>query len=160
MSVNVGICHFVRSAAWARHSVLTEWCSQPLGPNLSQGISIYLSIFRLSGASSVCTFGCILWLTCSSSTFSFSLCFPLSALWVSLICPYIYRSIHPSIFRSFYLFVFLSEPVYLHWCPSRDCSIELSNYVPVCMSVCMSVWILMHIWMNGRKDGGMEGRMV
>lgn len=50
--------------------------------------------------------------------------------------------------------------MYLHWCPSRDCPIELSNYLPVCMSVCMSVWILMHIWMGGRKDGGMEGWMV
>ena len=163
MSVNVGFCHFVRSAAWARHSVLTEWCSQPLGPNLSQQIfyperlhsqvrplteCLHFQVFALSGASSdwpapvrpspsPCAFpsqpsGCLL------------------SIYIS-----IDLSIHLSFDLSFYLFVFLSEPMYLHWCPSRDCSIELSNYLPVCMSVCMSVWILMHIWMGGRKDGGM-----
>ena len=45
MSVNVGFGHFVRSAPWAHHSVLTEWGSQPLGPNLYIYLFIYLFIY-------------------------------------------------------------------------------------------------------------------
>ena len=32
--VNVGLCQIVRSAPWARNSVVTKWGSQPLKPNL------------------------------------------------------------------------------------------------------------------------------
>ena len=45
MSVNVGFGHFVRSAPWAHHSVLTEWGSQPLGPNLNRDVYIYIYLF-------------------------------------------------------------------------------------------------------------------